>query len=108
MTAIAWCPFPDREMAMAVAGTLLDEKLIGCANMIDGVQSLFEWNGKRDSGTECGVLFKTDGPLLERLVARIEELHPYDAPAVLGWHCQVAGKAAAQWLGALTPRGEDG
>ena len=59
------------------------------------------WDGKRDTSEEIGVLFKTDGSLLQQAVTRIETLHPYDAPAVLGWHCDAAGTATEQWLGAL-------
>ncbi|QYU69724.1 divalent-cation tolerance protein CutA [Leptolyngbya sp. 15MV] len=102
MSALIWCPFPDRAAAERVAGRLLDEKLVACANLIDGVASLFAWNGERGGATECGALFKTDAAVLDRAVARLEALHPYDAPAVMGWRVDVPGRATAQWLAAET------
>lgn len=98
MSALIYCPFPDRETARTIAAQLLDEKLIACANILGEVESLYEWNGERGGGTEVGVLFKTHAKKLADAVERIAELHPYDAPAVLGWKCEVAGTETAEWL----------
>lgn len=100
MTALIYCPFPDAESAEAAGKALLDEGLIGCINIGAPIRSLFIWDGKSGSGEECPALFKTDAALLERTIARLEDLHPYDAPAIMGWPC-VAGTAARTWLEGL-------
>jgi periplasmic divalent cation tolerance protein len=99
--ALIWCPFPDTESAAAAARTLLDEGLIACANMTGEMLSLFDWNGERGEASETGALLKTNAALLERAVARLAELHPYEAPAILGWRCDAAAPGTAAWLGAL-------
>ena len=101
MSALIYCPFPDDASAADVAERLLAEKLIACANIGGAVRSLFVWNGERGEATEVGVLFKTREALLDRAVARIAQLHPYEAPAVLGWRCDTAAEATAKWLSAL-------
>jgi periplasmic divalent cation tolerance protein len=98
MSALIWCPFPDEETAAAVATQLLDENLIACANILGPVRALYEWNGERGEAREVGVLLKTDTSLLDTAVARIAALHPYDTPAVLGWRCDAAAPATAEWL----------
>lgn len=103
MSALIYAPFPDRSTARAAATQLLDEKLIACANLLGDIEALFDWDGERGTSEEIGVLFKTDADILEAAVARIEALHPYDTPAVLGWKCDAAGAATAGWLGALKP-----
>ena len=65
------------------------------------MQSLYEWNGERGEATEAGMLLKTDAALLDRMMARLAALHPYDTPAVLAWRCDGATPATAAWLGAL-------
>jgi len=99
--ALIWCPFPDRESAAAAAAALLDERLIACANMLGEMHSLFDWNGERGKAREIGVLLKTNTTVLDRAIARLADLHPYDDPAILGWRCNAAAPGTGAWLGAL-------
>lgn len=101
--ALAWCPFPDAEAAREIARRLLDDGLIACANLVPGMHSLYIWNGERGEAEECGALFKTEAALLDRVIARIVELHPYEEPAVLAWRCDAAGAGTLAWLGELQP-----
>ena len=96
--ALAWAPFPDRETARNIAQVLLTERLIACANILGSIESVFEWNGEASNEEEIGVLFKTTSQLLDGLVERLGELHPYDTPAVLGWRCDAALPATLEWL----------
>lgn len=96
--ALIWCPFGDVESAEAAAGQLLEERLIACANILPVVRSLYRWNGERGEGSEVAVLFKTRADLVNAAVARLEALHPYDAPAISGWRCDAAGAATLSWL----------
>ena len=100
MTALIYCPFPDAETAREVGDRLIAEGLIGCINIGSSLESLFVWQGTRGSASECPALLKTDATLLERAIARLEDLHPYDAPAILGWPC-VGGRATKSWLAGL-------
>lgn len=100
--ALIWCPFPDVATASATARTLLDERLVACANILPAMIALFEWNGERGEAAEAGVLFKTDAALLDRAIARLGDEHPYDEPAILGWRCDAASPGTAAWLEALT------
>lgn len=97
--ALAWCPFPDADSAREIAALMLSEKRIACANILTGVESLFEWQGEVQSASEVGVLFKTDGARLDPLITRLGECHPYDTPAIVGWRCDAAHPSTMQWLG---------
>ncbi|WP_305097612.1 divalent-cation tolerance protein CutA [Croceibacterium aestuarii] len=99
--ALLWSAFADEDSAAATAGALLDEGLVACANILPGVRSLFVWQGERSEARECAVLFKTDASLLDRACARLAELHPYETPAVSGWHADATPGATAAWLGEL-------
>ena len=99
--ALIWCPFGSEESAAGAAATLLDEGLVACANILPPMRSLFVWNGGREEAREAGVLFKTDAALLDRAVERLAELHPYDAPAVIGWRADAAHSGTHAWLAGL-------
>jgi periplasmic divalent cation tolerance protein len=99
--ALIWCPFADEASAEAIAGQLLDEGLVACANIVPGLRSLYTWRGERGEARECGVLFKTDAALLARAVERLAQVHPYDEPAVIGWRADGAAAETIAWLGGL-------
>lgn len=99
--ALVWCPFGSDAEARAAAATLLDEGLIACANILPGVHSLYVWNGAREEAVETAVLFKSNADMLEKLIARLDALHPYAQPSILGWRCDGASPATAAWLGSL-------
>jgi periplasmic divalent cation tolerance protein len=52
----------------------------------------------RASGSEVGVLFKTTVARLDDVVERLGELHPYDTPAIIGWHANAVHLATLGWL----------
>ena len=101
MSALVYCPFPDRDAARSAANTLLDRKLIACANLLGEVEAIYEWDGVRGSATEIGVLFKTTEQLLNETVGCLTEIHPYDTPAIMGWRCDSVSEATAAWLSEL-------
>jgi len=101
MSALIYTVFDSRDGARGAASRLLDERLIACANVIGEVEALFEWDGERGEVREIGVLMKTHADCLDRAVARLEELHPYDTPAILGWKADASGKATSSWLAGL-------
>lgn len=105
MSAMIWCPFPDRETARTVSGQMLDEGLIACANLIGPIESIFLWQGESEEAEEYGALLKTDAKLLDQATERLGELHPYDTPAVMGWRCDAVPTAAREWLAAIGSRG---
>lgn len=97
--ALVWCPCPDRSVAEALSLEMLDERLVACANILGPIRSLVIWQGRRSAAEEIGVLFKTDAARLDRAVARLAELHPYDFPAISGWRCDAAAPGVLAWLG---------
>ena len=95
-----WCPFADEDSAAEAARCLIDEHLVACANILAPMRSLYRWDSALGEGPETGVVFKTDSSVLEQAQARLAELHPYDEPAILAWHCDAAPGTAA-WLAKL-------
>jgi periplasmic divalent cation tolerance protein len=73
----------DKAEADKISQTLLQEKLIACANIISPVSSCFLWQGKIDRAEECLVVTKTHKDLFTELVVRVKALHSYEVPEVL-------------------------
>jgi periplasmic divalent cation tolerance protein len=102
MSALIWCPFADEDSAARIGRQLIEEGLIACVNILPPIRSIYTWQGETNEAAEVGALCKTDAALLDRAVARLAELHPYETPAVLGWRVDAAAAETAAWLGRLT------
>ncbi len=96
--ALIYTVLPDAASAREVAGTLLDERLIACANILGEIEAVFIWEGARSSSRESAVLMKTTAECLEAAVARLGELHPYETPAIVANLCSHAHESTLEWL----------
>jgi periplasmic divalent cation tolerance protein len=74
---------PSRGVAMVLARSLLEERLIACANVIDGAASLYWWEGKIEEAAEALMIGKTTSRLVSKVVAKVKELHDYSCPCVV-------------------------
>jgi len=101
VSAVFWSTFANEADAERAANALLDEGLIACANLIPGVRSIYRWNGEKGEDREVATLFKTDARLLDKAVARLSELHPYETPAIVGWQADAVAPGTAEWLSSI-------
>jgi periplasmic divalent cation tolerance protein len=69
--------------ALAIGRTLVAERLAACANLLPGVTSVYRWQGAIEEAGEVVLVLKTRAALVERLTARVKELHPYEVPCVV-------------------------
>lgn len=74
---------PDAAVAERIATALVEERLAACANVIEGVTSIYRWKGEIEREREVLVVLKTTSEAMEKLRLRIVELHPYEVPEVL-------------------------
>jgi periplasmic divalent cation tolerance protein len=91
--------------AMAIGKALVGERLAACANVIDGVRSIYWWEGAVADDGEAVLILKTRSDLVEQLTERVKELHGYDCP------CVVALPIVSDyldWIAAETTGGEGG
>jgi len=74
---------PDRATLEALGRTLVEDRLIACANIIGGVTSIFRWEGAVETSDECLAILKTTRPRVDALEKRVAWLHPYAVPELL-------------------------
>lgn len=91
---------PDEATAAGIVRTVVEEGLAACGNLLPGVRSIYRWAGRVEDGAEVLVLFKTVERTVPRLVARIEDLHPYDVPEALALPVQGGAAAYLTWVAA--------
>jgi periplasmic divalent cation tolerance protein len=84
------------DAARDLATTLLDERLIACANVFP-VWSMFHWEGAVRSESELVMLLKTTQANVEALLKRVPEIHPYEVPCVEVFPAQQVHPPFAKW-----------
>ncbi|WP_041041435.1 divalent-cation tolerance protein CutA [Paramagnetospirillum magnetotacticum] len=88
----------DREEAMALARSLVEERLVACANVMDGVTSVYWWEGKVCEGPEAVLICKTRAELVESVIARVRERHSYACPCVVALPIEAGNPAYLDWI----------
>ncbi|MFD2263085.1 divalent-cation tolerance protein CutA [Lacibacterium aquatile] len=80
---LIYAVLPDVDAARAIAGTLVEERLIACANILPGTTSIYRWEGEICEAQEVVMICKTSADQAVAARDRLAALHPYDVPAIL-------------------------
>ena len=85
---IFYIPCPDKEVAQNISQTLLKEKLIACSNIILA-ESHYTWKDELECEDEYILILKTLPELQSKLYPVLEDLHPYEVPALVSYPARV-------------------
>jgi periplasmic divalent cation tolerance protein len=105
-TVLVYVTVPDRGEAVRIARAIVTERLAGCANILDGMTSLYHWNGELQESNEAVLLLKTRQELVKSVTDRVCELHPYDVPSILAIPITGGFQPFLNWIAAETERPE--
>lgn len=75
----------SREEALAIARTVVGERLAACANILGDITSVYRWEGMVQEDREIALILKTTAANLPALTERIKALHSYTVPCVVTW-----------------------
>ena len=89
---------PSVEVAERIGGTLVEEGLAACANVVPGVRSIFRWRGAVSHESEVLMILKTTTGSLAALSRRVVELHPYEVPEVLALDVRAGHEPYLDWV----------
>ncbi|AWJ89988.1 divalent-cation tolerance protein CutA [Azospirillum baldaniorum] len=88
----------SRDEARRIGRALVEERLAACANIFDGMTSIYRWQDAIEEATETVLIAKTRAELFDRLTARVRELHSYEVPCVVELRVGRGNPAYLDWL----------
>lgn len=88
----------NSEQAKTIGEALVAERLAACANILAPMTSIYRWQGKVQHDTEAVLIAKTRADLVERVIARVRELHSYTVPCVVSLVIEQGNPAFLQWI----------
>lgn len=89
---------PDRQSLLRLGRQLVRERLAACANVWDGLDSVFRWEGEVQEEREALALLKTTTGRLDALRRRVAELHPYEEPEFLAFTVDRGSPSYLSWV----------
>ena len=94
--ALSTCPTP--EVATQLAQEVVEQKLAACVNIIPGIQSIYQWQGKVTQDNESLLIMKTHQQQLAALESFIQTHHPYEVPEFITLSIESGSKAYLDWI----------
>lgn len=79
-------------------------KLAACVNIIPGITSVYEWQGKIENDQEVLMMIKTRTSKVDSLAKFVTENHPYDVPEVISTSIEQGNQKYLEWIGQIVPK----
>ena len=80
---LALSTFPDRETAQRISNQLVAEKFAACASILPGIESIYRWKERIETGNETLVFFKLSEDRQSAFQEKLRSLHPYEIPEII-------------------------
>ena len=95
---LAISTFPDAETANRIAQTLVTEKFVACANLVQAVHSIYRWKDKIETAGEVIVFFKTTQDRQAAFQEKLQSLHPYEVPEIICMNIDTGSRDYLRWI----------
>ena len=90
------------EIASSIAETLVSKKLAACVNIVKGIESVYQWQGKIEHDQEILLIIKTQQSLFSQLEQTIQQLHNYELPEIIAVPVSSGEKNYLNWIQSAT------
>src|SRR4051812_37063895 len=73
----------NKEEAIRISKGVVNRKLAACANIISGIQSIYNWKGKVVTARESLLILKSTRRRYRALEKAIKAMHTYETPEII-------------------------
>jgi periplasmic divalent cation tolerance protein len=88
----------NMDEASRIAKALVQRRLAACVNIIDGMRSVYEWEGTIQEEGEVVMIAKTHADCLPELEEAVKSIHSYDCPCIVGVAVCGGNNAFLDWV----------
>lgn len=93
---------PNIDEALKIGRALVQERLAACANIIDGVRSIYRWEGNVVDEKEVVLVLKTVESKVEAVSKKIKSIHSYDCPCIVALEITGGNDEFIKWVASET------
>jgi len=84
--------------AEKIAKSLIDKRLVACAQIAGPMKSVYRWKGKIENAKEWVCVIKTRKTLYKKVETAIKKIHPYEVPEIIAIPIIKGSKDYLKWL----------
>ncbi len=84
--------------AKMIGKELVSERLAACVNIIDGMESIYRWEGKICDGVETILIAKSTSACVTELIEKVKALHSYTCPCIVALPIAAGNPGFLDWL----------
>ena len=88
----------NKEEALKIGKTLVQEQLVACANIIDSIHSIYSWKNEIVEDSESILILKSIGLNFKSIELRIKEIHSYTNPCIVCYQMEEGSKEYLEWI----------
>ncbi|MEN8097926.1 MAG: divalent-cation tolerance protein CutA [Chloroflexota bacterium] len=84
--------------AQRISRLLLQARLAACVNIINGMSSIYWWQGRLESSTEVVLIAKTRKSLVPMIIEKAKKAHSYSCPCVVAFDIVDGNSDYLSWI----------
>jgi periplasmic divalent cation tolerance protein len=88
--------------ATKISRILVEKGLAACVNIIPGIRSIFQWEGKITEEQEFLLLAKTVEQAFDQLVLAVKANHSYSLPEIIALSIRQGSEEYLTWVRSMT------
>jgi periplasmic divalent cation tolerance protein len=88
------------EEAQRIGEALVENRLAACVNILNGMHSIYRWEGNVQKDREVVMIAKTTRDRLPALIDTVTALHSYDCPCIVSVDIDDGHPDFLAWIGA--------
>ncbi len=96
--SLGYITAPTKAEARQIVAGLLEEELIACANIFDGAESHFVWDGELTRTDEVVIVVKTRTKNEDKVTRLVRHMSSYECPCVVFTRIENGNPEFMDWV----------
>lgn len=88
----------SKEEAKKIISRLIEKRLVACASIFPGIESIYRWEGKIQHSSEVKVILKTESKHFDPICKYILEKSSYKVPEIVQVEVSKANPKYLAWI----------
>ncbi|XP_051519618.1 protein CutA homolog isoform X2 [Myxocyprinus asiaticus] len=94
---------PTEQTARDVGRGIMEKRLAACVNIFPRTATMYYWKGEIREASEILLLVRTRTSLIQRLMAYVKAVHPYDIPEIISFPIEDGSLHYLKWMEDAVP-----